>query len=275
MVFRRRTAGRKTGGKRKFARRVAPKRRVGARKSMVKLIKSVIHRQAENKVVEYSPVGAQPLYNSSVTAAWNAANVIPLTPYTSYMNIVQGTGQGDRIGNRISTRKVFIKFVMYPAAYDVTLNPLPAPQDVRIMIVKWKDTPTKLIDDTTYGNLFQNGDSATGPIGNLTDTIRDINKDKYTVCYDKVVKVGNAISSASGPFSGAEYYANNDYKLNVIRKIDVTKWCPKQILFNDNTSLPETPVLQMVIFPISADGSINSFKPIYWFYQTHYEYEDM
>ena len=78
MVFRRRTAlARKTGGKRKFARRVAPKRRVGAHKSMVKLIKSVIHKQAENKVVSYTANTA--IYNYNSPTGFNANNIIPLT----------------------------------------------------------------------------------------------------------------------------------------------------------------------------------------------------
>ena len=269
MVFRRRTAlARKTGGKRKFARRVAPKRRVGAHKSMVKLIKSVIHKQAENKVVSYTANTA--IYNYNSPTGFNANNIIPLTPFTSYMNISQGTGQGDRIGNKVSTRKCFIKFVLFPGTYSALNNPNPAPQDIRIIIFKWKDTPTTLASTSTMSNFWQRGDSSEAPSGTLTDMIHDVNKDKYTVYYDKTVKVGYQNDATSGSYTFSQSYWNNDYKVNVIRKIDVTKWCPKTIGYLDNSTLPETPVLQMMILSSTADNTQNNAIPTGIVYSTQY-----
>lgn len=277
MVFRRRSPLGKRAPRRKYARK--PRRAVGARKSMVKLIKSVIHKQAENKQVSFTTSNS--LGNViSASTLWEAQNIVPLSPTAGYMAMTQGPGQGNRVGNKVRTVRCHIKFIMSPRAIDVTTNQNPIPQDVRILIMKSKDTPTTKMSFTELnGGIFQNGNSDSGFSGQLPDLIRDINKDLYTVYYDKLFKVGpsSVYSTVSDNGKNSFYFANNDYKSNLILKIDVTKWVGKQLTFNDNTSLCETPMLQMVILPCACDGQNNAFcsVPLYWTYQQVYEYEDM
>jgi len=241
-------------------------------KPMTLAIKNIIHKQAENKVKDFATSTAINNYNGS---NFNNFNIIPLSPFPTYLDISQGTGQGARTGNKITTMKASIKFAIYPRAYEATTNAFPQPQDVRIVILKSKDTPIPLQSVSSLGNFFQYGSSTSGPSGLLTDIVKEINKDLYTIYYDKVIKVGCASATGLGAAVNAQYFANNDYKFNQIRKIDLTKMMHKTITFNDNTTIAETPTLQMIIFPCGADGQYLNSVPLYWYYNLHYEYEDM
>ena len=273
MAFRRRSPLRaKRPVRGKYARKYT--KRPARRTSMVKLIKRVVHKMAENKVK--NKTGLVALSNTYFTSTWNSNNVLPLSPYQSYIDIAQGNGQGDRIGNKISTRRLMLTFVIHPYGYQAENNVFPLPQDIRIVIGKFKDNSTQLQGlGTGVSSIFQNGGSSSSPSGQLSDIVRSLNKDIFTCYYDKVVKVGNSNYIGTGNDPKPQYYANNDYKLNVVRKIDCTKWCNKTIDFNDTTALPSVPVLSMFAFCCNADGSAGSkYNSVMW-YELKYEYEDM
>ena len=104
-------------------------RKPATKKSMVKLIKSVVLKQAETKTTQQS-IGQTfgTVLQSSIL------NVKPIGPSSAYMPITQSTGQDGRIGNQIKVKKATMRYVLLPSAYNAVSNPTPTPLEVIIWI---------------------------------------------------------------------------------------------------------------------------------------------
>lgn len=264
--------GRRPAGRR--PRKTAPRRtRVPRKKGMVRLIKKTVNRMAETKITELYT--ATTLANYTAATSWNTNNVVTLSPNAATLVVQQGTGQAQRLGNKIQTVRCWVNFVMYPAAYNAVSNPNPIPQHVRIIICNIKNNPQAVITQSPYMSVFfQNAGTATPPGGQLLDLLRDVNTDYFRVYYDKVIKLGAANYIGTG--ANATYGgANNDFKLNVKRTIDITKFIPKTLTFNDNGGIAENMKnVQMIILPCGADNFTNNLNPLSWAYALHYTYKD-
>lgn len=217
--------------KRRTAKRVS--------KSVKKYVKSAIRRSSENKIVNWRYSGLLSAFNAPFSY-WLTSNFFELTPNSISLSIPQGTGQGNRISNSINTRKVMLKYILWPTQYDGILNPFPRPVDIRVVIGSYKPD---LVDGplyTSFNNYFQQGNSSTGPLGNLLDMVSDINKNQFQIYSDKVVKLGYSAATGLGSVAVTQYFANNDYKMNIIRKMNITKYVAKTFGFNDSTNDPSS-----------------------------------
>jgi hypothetical protein len=233
------------------------------------MIKSELHRNIENKVQNTTSVS-----NVLTSYAVNAGLfVISLVPYA---NITQGTGQGQRIGNVITTRSIFFNFVLRPASYNSVYNPFPIPQIVLIFFGKVKNSRAQTPISSDFAKLWQTGSTSNAPYSNLLDTIAVLNRDWFTVYKSYQFKVGfSQADAAAGSNPAYEYYQNNDYKFNVTRKLNLTKYMPKKFIFNDATSQPTNDGLYMWAMCVPSDGSTGTAQiPIYMDYNTTYTYED-
>jgi len=238
------------------------------RKAIVKIVKSTIEKTAEKKIVIYQN-------QSTVTGLPTANSIYPLTPYTGYLSIPQGTGQGERIGNRIRVHKATLRYVLFPVAYSAIVNPVPQPKDVRIWFFKYRDDQTLI--STNMPNFVQTGNSNTVLSGYLIDLNRVVNDDMYIDHGHKSHKVGTSYYTSTGVPAAVQNYANNDYKLNVIRVLDVTKMYPKTIIYNDTNNNPESNLIQFAIQAVNADGSVvdQAHTTVYMQFQITLEYTDM
>jgi len=206
-------------------------------KSQKKLIKAVVEKMAEHKVITYTtePFTLVPGSNSNNFFA----NIQLLSQYgtTNIFDINQGTGQADRIGNKIRIVKAHYKGIFWPLGVTASVNTSPKPQDVRLLILKLKSgdkSPTGM-DTAIYNALFQSNNASTGPDGTLSDIFRKVNTDVFTVYLDKYFKCGSQIyayplatSTASLPMPALSNatsfgFSNNDYKLNNRFDIDLMK----------------------------------------------------
>lgn len=233
-----------TRGKR--VKKAGVRRKAKLSKPLKRAIVSAIRREEETKLIEFSSSISLGAYGTTVSTQ----GFIPLIPYTSYCAINQGTGEADRIGNQIRIVKAKISYIINPNGYNAVSNPVPIPQDVIVRIFALKDSGTLV---NTAPNYFENNNSSSNPTGTLLDYTRRVNTELYTQYKMMTHKVAAAVNTGGGNAVNQSYYANNDYKYNVIRTIDYTKLCPKLIRFNDNTSLPTCRILQTFIESVNAD----------------------
>lgn len=253
------------GKRRNYRKKSAPKKKRTYKKraSVSTAVKQYVSRSikvaSENKVVNWQYNGE--LYNfNAASNAWYTMNFHTLSPNNTTLQITQGAAQGQRIGNRIKTVKGILKFVITPTPYSNPENFIPVPQMIRVVIFSSKPHPVGYPPFTNFqNNLFQFGNTSQGPINQILDQVADINKDMFNVYYDKMVKVGHAginAGTAAGGTTASQYHANNDYKLNVIRKINITKYLPSQFLYSDSLTGPVAGKHLFVMFIQSnADGT--------------------
>lgn len=247
---------------RKYARK--PR---GVTSAVKKYVKRTIHSNIENKVTKISSAN-----NVVCTYANNTALLtISMIPYG---NIAQGSGAGDRLGNTMKTRSCIFSFVLRPASYNVTNNPFPVPQEVLVFFGKVKNSKPQQPISSDYQKIWQNGDSYQGFQSNTLDLIQDVNKDWFTIYKILRYKVSYAAIANTGQNTSYQSYTNNDFKFNVVKRINLTKMCPKTVKFNDTISQPTNDGLWMFATSVNADGSTGSAIPLYMDYTISYVWED-
>lgn len=190
-------------------------------------------------------------------ATFSANGVFALTPYTSQITISQGTGEGDRVGDSVRVKSAKLRMVLYPNVYDATSNNLPKPQDVQVFIFGMKpqyDSYNNAVSSATT-NMLQNGNSSAGLTSIMSDLLSDVNSDIVTLYSRKIYKVGTATDTGTGNQIAYQYFANNDYKYNHIIEMDLTKFYPKKLIWNDTATLTTTRGVYMVVCPVPADGT--------------------
>jgi len=245
------------------------KKRANLTLATKRYIKRTIHSQIENKTETDRQIG-------QVITSYNISPTLWTESMIPYVNIPQGTGQGERIGNVIRTMKCVFKYVLYPAPYSVALNPIPLPNEVMVFFGKVKNSRAQQPVASDYARLFQSGETTLAPTSQLMDLILDINKDWWTIYKVFRHKIGRSITTGTGNNIAASYYANNDFKLNVVKSVNLTKHCPKLVRFNDGTSQPTNDGLWAFAMCVNADGSFSNFNqaPVAMDYSIHYSYED-
>jgi len=231
-------------------------------------VERVMARRVE---VKKAQVTANPINvaSYSVSDTMNVASMIP------YNNITQGTGQSNRIGNRIRTRSCKFSFVISPNSFSTTLNNPSLPQEVIIYFGVVKNSKAITPVSADFTRLFQNNGTQTAPQGQLLDLTQEINSDYWTIRKICRYKVGTANYAGAGTSPNDQTFANNDFKLNIVRTLDLTSICPKLLIFNDTVAQPTNDGLFMFVQCVPANGSVgSSLRPLRMEYCIRYSYED-
>jgi len=247
--------------------------------SIAKVVKRVLNSKAETKIVtkEFSlnPFCLQ----STITSLLD--NYYPMTPTSGgFYTILTGEDSSERNGNRVSTKRLTLKYILTPSAYSATSNPNLQPTHVRIFFFSYRQEITGILDPNVMNNFFEDGALSQGFSGNLFDLLHKVNKDRFTYLAHRTHKVGWAVNSNSGwtqPTVGSVQTPNNDFKVNVLGSIDLTKFCPKTVIFSDDTSDCISKTIHMVIQVLNANNTTYStvIQPIKMDAKIQYEYLDM
>lgn len=213
--------GRKRSNYRKKPKKVS--------KSVKKYVKKEIHRNIENKVVSIN----QSLTFGNITESPDL-NLYPVLPYAGYTSIGQGVTAGTRIANRCKVMKVLLKYVLLPVPYDATINPLPVPVEVQMFLLNLKQASGVLPTNAQLAGLVQLGSTSTSLTGTLADiAINSWNKDVFNV-KTWTHKLGYASATGTGALAANQYNSNNDFKLNIVKRMDITKYVAKYMRFDDS-----------------------------------------
>ena len=197
-------------------------------KSVKKYVKSQISRNIENKCINVNGGGS---FGNIAESA--DMNVYPMLPYTGYGTIPQGVTQGTRIGNSVKVKKLMLSYVLRPLPYNASFNPIPQPVEVDMYLGYVNQVPGFLPVPGDFTYLFQNGASTAAPNGTLRDLISTVNTDYWTIKKRWRHKIGYAAYAGTGSDAPSQQYTNNDFKLNVVRKMDITKLVNKNLKFLD------------------------------------------
>lgn len=260
--------------KRKIRRTMAGAKKVA--QPVKKYIKRAINSAIETKVA--TKLGTKSLYAYTGTS-WSSNNALCMTPMNnSGFGVVIPTGdqQDNRTGNIIKTHKVLFKGVIYPQGYSATINPTPRPQEIVFWFISFRPQPA-ITTNPVDGTFFQEGGSSVPPTGTVVDVIRSINKERFYVHGKRVFKLGYSQFSGTGGLPTEGNFSNNDFNYNKKFVFDITKMCPKRIIYNDAISNdPQSRALWCVWESVNADGTTQgaSVVPCNMQYQIDFYYKD-
>lgn len=239
-------------------RRVAAKprrRKTYKRKTtgIKKMVRREIARNTENKTFQYLGTGLDLLPSTSVSFD---SNIIPVTPYASYLAINQGTGQGQRIGNKIKIKKLKIDGIMFPLGYNAVSNLTPCPLQIKFWFFLDKEEPNAIPAPAVAADFFQFGSTSIGFQNELFDHTMPVNTNRYRVLTTRTFKVGySGYTSGVGNQANQGYFSNNDFKMNARLRVDLTKYCVKNINFRDNNTTPTTRGIYMMAQCCYSNGN--------------------
>lgn len=240
------------GGGRSSTLRLGTMRRYRPKTGGVKaMVNRAIARTEEKK--ESNVYSLNTPLPSTANAGWTASS-ISIAPSSTGFVIPQGTGQGNRIGNHIRTKRAVVKGILHQNLFSSTTNNQPLPVQVRMLIFKDKFNKSGQPAAVSL-DLFQTGSTAIGPTNDLADMMLDINRDRYQVYHDEIMKLGFAAYNGDGILTIYQGFTNNDFSLNCEFKVDITKFIPKQIMYNDAGAAPMNDNLWMIFIPAVATGS--------------------
>lgn len=246
MAFKKRNA-RRYAKKTKSARGI--KKSSGVSSAVKSYVSKTLHASIENKCVQIN--AGNSFGNVLESPDFNA---YPMCPLTSYWNIPQGVGQGSRVGNVIKTRKVYLNYILKPNQYDAATNIIPGPCDVQLMLGYVKNTPCFQPVPGDINQLFNSGSTVVAPVGTLRDIISVINTDYWVIKKRWTHKVGFSSANGTGALPQFQTFNNNDYKYNIIKKMDITKYIPKTHVFNDTSATTNTRNLFLMYYSVLASG---------------------
>lgn len=214
-------------------------------------VKKVIQHEAEKKQVQYYEANRFIVaYNA--TASPFASSIFPCTPYGASLTINQGTGDAARIGNRIKISKLRLKGMFTPTPYSLANNATPEPMMLRMWLLYDKENPTAI--PVPAADFIQFGNAAQALTSTVQDMVAKVNNDRWVVKYDKVFKLGFSTYGGTGTSAAYQSFTNNDFNLVQEFDIDLTDMVPKTYVFDDNTSIPETRGLFLVVEAVPVNG---------------------
>lgn len=238
-------------------------------KAVESIATKVVHNQIENKTACAITTAPRNVNAYVYNTLMGVVSCIPTD------NISQSTGQSGRIANTIRTRYLNCKLVFFPNPFNATDNAVPKPQEVLLFFGKIKGQKSITPITADFQKLWQNGNSSVQPYSDLRDLTQLVNKDYWIVYKIFRFKIGFAAYGGTGSTAGQQFYESNDFKLNVVKNINLTKWCPKILKFNDTTLSPSNDNLFMWYEAVNADGSAaSSTYPMSVSYTFNYFYED-
>lgn len=221
-------------------------------------VNRAIHSGLENK--QYTTEVAKTMSGFSNPTNFQGGNIFQLTPSNStnaLYTIPQALGEGGRVGNQITVVSAKIKFVLYPQLYNVTSNPTPKNLDIVMYIFSTKKSVlgNTVLDafNVLNATFYANGSGSIGLLNNLYDLVSFPNNEVVKLHKKKIFKLGASNAQLqAGQNAG---WSNNDYKYNVIRSINIKKYLPKKITFNDADNNATSNQVFCVFHPINADGT--------------------
>lgn len=261
----------------RYGRKLSSRRRLRKKKStrgkksstsFNKKVLKVIHRASETK--QMNPVI---LYNNRVLPVLSdvATQCVPLIPI-----LAQGTGQGERVGNQVSTVKAMLNLNITSIAISTSSGYVP-PIYFDIYIYKWKRSDNVGAIDLTkflqYGNTSIPYDSTqVPPCGNLK-----VNADSFTLKYHKRILLWNQTASQqNAPAGGALTNCSNLLNAKNLN-IDITKFLNKNMKYQDAiTNTPNDNLwVSVVATPNDQDPGYNPSQVFGDFdMMLQYQYDD-
>jgi len=228
-------------------------------KNFTKMVKSIIHKQAETKQVSYTLGMTQ--FNSGVNSSGDVLRIIP--------SLQQGVTEASRIGDtvtaqRIDTRGHFLINVV-PATTNNGGFPTVFPSNCRLMIRAFICSVKKFsnYDDAVANvsswspNFLKNGTSSQALDGTIESMYLPVNTDVITVHKEikKYITAGVVTSGFSGTPPATWAVGSGYDPRGSVKFFNHTQKCKKVLKYDDSNYSPQNYAPFMVISYAHLDGT--------------------
>lgn len=201
------------------------------------MVKRMIRRSVETK---HNQGVSSPINIDQPITGADAINLLPF--------VQQGTGEASRIGTRINPVSLTIKLALN--CLDAKgIMAFPSPTYFDIYIFKLKSGTGSAPTDTLMAQFLQDDNTDTSYIGAITDGLRPINDNLFSLKVKRRVCLTNQTNATASVASQAFINPNKTLYFNL------TKALKKMWIYDDDSSLPINDNLWICIGSTQTDGS--------------------
>lgn len=211
-------------------------------RSLKAVVRKVVSRNIETKQNQFSAGTVV------VTKAIGAAQCIDLLP-----SIPQGTGESNRIGNRIQPVSLTVKIALTCANLaNVYVNPSPTYFDIYIFKLKNHQQVDGAPTSVDMASFLNDDNVSQSYGGAILDGLRPINDSIFTLC--KKMRVTLSAINSNVVYNGA----TAQYNPNRTIYVNLTKYIKSKHIFDDATLLRQNDNLWIAIGSTQTDGTDTS-----------------
>ena len=267
MYRKRRSGTRKSIPTKKVAVRKAVRKQ--SNQKIAKVVKNVISKQVETKVVQLGGDLTPRCIQSGTTQTQFDATCAMVSPYGGSASLTQpypiignGVGQDQRVGDEIRIKGIYINYILTANPYNATFNTTPKACIATVYVVQPKvgsvfGLSVSDIQSGAGAIWFENQANAdSGMTGSTIDTLRKIDSDNFRVLYEKTHKIGWAGSLTSG--NAVSTFQNNDFKQLSYGRIKLKGWNHKFTRLERPQRQPYYIFCQVM----SADGTVQGLSEL-------------
>lgn len=196
------------------------------RANLIRTIKQVVSSVNETKQAYYNSGNTLTMFNSGIDAVGDLQQIIP--------NIANGTEDNQRVGQQIRAKSLNVKGFIKLNVNDVTDSTKLPSVIVRMMIVTMKTAGNfneAQAQGPKLGTLLKKGGTTVAFSGILSDLSSEINRDVYSVHYDKKFYLNQSYVNATGVSPPSTIVAQ-DIK-NTIKFFNINVKCKNRVLKYD------------------------------------------
>lgn len=237
-------------------------------KKITRVVKQVIARNVETKVIQYNAaLNARCIGSGTSQSQFNGACFM-ITPnganlggavIQGYPIIAQGVGQDQRIGDEIKIKNIYINYLLTANGFDATTNPNPRAFLATVWVIRPKRGQQNGLDVTNIqvnnnANFYENQFGAdSGMIGSTVDMLKKVDRDNYQIMYCKTHKLGYSGTLSSSNVVSS--FQNNDFNQFVRGRIKL-----KGMVYKfDRNDFSQMQPMFLFVQCMAADGT--TFNP--------------
>lgn len=266
-VKKNRKRGRPLLRKRTYRKKSAPK--VG--KVVKRYVKRELARQVETKSFYVNQQISFGSYNQN-----NQLNFAPILWQSGYHTLASGVLDGQKLGNKVTLKRVLLKYVLVPLEYNASTNISPTPMFVQLFLCRLKNAKSTNLQAGDVAMIWNQGSTTAAPTASLQDINAMRNTDYIDFKKVWVERLAYSGYNGSGSNVNAQYYNNSDFPYSVVRTIDVTSMLQKVCVWNDSAQTVQNGNLFFGFQSVSASGGVFGASTVNTRinYSIHIEYED-
>lgn len=198
-------------------------------------VKKVMGRQIETKMNDTEMV------TGTIQGFIDNTKVFPLLPL-----LTQGTGEGNRIGNRVNCCNLTMRLNIYVNNQSTVVPPI----WIDFYIYKVKPLVTLPPSAGIMSQFLEDGNSSTQYVGTVLDGLRKLNDEYFTSIIHKRFLLFNPLNTSNYLSSSSQAGPCKTMVLNL------TKYVKKVWMFNDLLTQVTNDNLYMSIGATVCDGSV-------------------
>jgi len=207
--------------------------------SFEKRVQSVLKKNIEDKISN-TYITRLPVANWNIVTGGSSPVWFSFRDFNNGALLLgQGSGQNERVGNRILLKHLYVNLLITPdQGGDTKMDLYLANSQMGYVTLYVCRQRNREAVPTRLDEFLQLGNSSTFPSGNYQQLMFDENKDRYQILYKRRFKCG---ASQGKGITGTEsnfMTSNNDFKVNHMIKLDLAKYIKDKIIRYNDTATP-------------------------------------